>query len=172
MISKPRTSAANMVSMQMNSRNVLQTQITSRLLFRLLPVQILLAVIGSVNGIVSSLFASNYVGVEAMSAVGLYHPVNMLLNALSTMLVGGSAILYGKYMGRNDEKKTRNVFSLSITLAFLLAAAFIIVNGNEDVASMTPAHVITANGPGTAEIYIFPEESSHSQKITVTVTDK
>ena len=48
---------------------------------------------------------------------------------------------------------------------------FIIINGNEAVASMTPAYVITANDVGTAEIYIFPESSSDYQKITVTVTE-
>ena len=61
---------------------------TSNLLFRLLPIQILLAAIGSINGIVSSLFASNTVGVEAMSAVGLYGPVNQFVSAVSIMLVG------------------------------------------------------------------------------------
>ena len=64
-------------------------KMVTRLLFRLLPAQILLSAIGAVNGIVSSYFASNYVGVEAMSAVGQYSPVNMLLQAISTMLVGG-----------------------------------------------------------------------------------
>ena len=43
-------------------------KLVAKLMFRLLPVQILLAVVGAVNGIVSSLFASNAVGVDAMSA--------------------------------------------------------------------------------------------------------
>ena len=53
----------------------------SRLLFRLLPIQVLLAAVGAVNGIVSSFFASNYVGIDAMTAVGLYGPVNLLIGA-------------------------------------------------------------------------------------------
>ncbi len=76
---------------------------------RLLPVQILLAAVGSINGIVSSFFASNYIGVDAMSAVGLYSPINMLLSAVTLMLAGGSAILCGKYMGRNEQEKMRNM---------------------------------------------------------------
>ena len=80
----------------------------TRLLFRLLPVQVLLAVVGAVNGIVSSFFASNYVGIDAMGAVGLYSPLSMLLGAISTMLVGGSMILCGKYLGRNDTIRPRN----------------------------------------------------------------
>ena len=54
-------------------------KLISRLFFRLLPFQILLAAIASVNGIVSSLFATNYVGAEAMSAIGLYAPIAMFL---------------------------------------------------------------------------------------------
>lgn len=52
-----------------------------KLMFRLLPIQVLLAAVGAVNGLVSSYFASNFVGVEAMSAVGLYSPINMLMAA-------------------------------------------------------------------------------------------
>ena len=43
-------------------------KMVTKLLFRLLPIQILLAAISAVNGIVSSFFASNYIGVAAMSA--------------------------------------------------------------------------------------------------------
>ncbi|MCR5004619.1 MAG: hypothetical protein K6A77_01820, partial [Clostridiales bacterium] len=53
-------------------------RITSQLLFRLLPFQILLAVVGAINGIVSTLFASNAVGMASMSAIGLYSPINMI----------------------------------------------------------------------------------------------
>ncbi len=63
-------------------------KLTQRTMFRLLPVQILLASVGMVNGIVSSLFASNFVGVKAMSAVGLYSPVNLAVVAVTIMLVG------------------------------------------------------------------------------------
>ena len=95
-----------------------------KLMFRLLPVQILVAVVGQINGLVSSFFASNYVGTSAMGAVGLYGPINMLLNALGVMLSGGSAILCGKYMGRNDQDKVRNVFSLNMAFAGIIACVF------------------------------------------------
>lgn len=99
----------------------------TRLLFRLLPVQIMLALIGSVNGTVSSYFASNYVGIDAMSAVGLYSPVNMLLTSISTILVGGSVILCGKYMGRNEQDRMQNVFSLNLVLSLIVSVVFIVL---------------------------------------------
>lgn len=99
-------------------------RITARLMFRLLPVQILLSAIGSVNGIVSGYFASNYVGVQAMSAVGLYGPVGMLITSFSTVLVSGTAILCGKYMGQNDQEKLQNIFSLSLFVSLLSAVIY------------------------------------------------
>ena len=99
----------------------------TRLMFRLLPIQVLLAAIGAVNGIVSSLFASNYVGVSAMSAVALYNPFTQLITAISILLVGGSAIICGKYMGQNEEAKMRHVFSLDLLLAGLAALIFTIL---------------------------------------------
>ena len=107
------------------------------LLFRLLPIQILLSAVGAVNGIVSSFFASNYVGVDAMSAVGLYNPLNMLIASISAILVGGSVILCGKYMGQNQKEKTHQVFSLNLILSVLIAAVFILLYVAAGVLDLT-----------------------------------
>ena len=103
------------------------SQIVTKLMFRLLPVQILLAAVNVVNGIVSSLFASNFIGTDALGAVGLYSPINMLIGAVSTMLVGGSQILCGKYLGKNQIEKMRNVFSLDMVITVLIAVVFSLV---------------------------------------------
>ena len=102
-------------------------KIVTRLLFRLLPIQIILAAVSSVNGRVSSFFASNYVGSDAMSAVGLFGPINMLVTSIGTMLAGGSVILCGKYMGRNEPRRMQNVFSLNLLLSTLIAAVFVVL---------------------------------------------
>ena len=102
-------------------------KIMAKLMLRLLPIQVLLAAVGSVNGIVSSFFATNYVGVDAMSAVGLYGPVGMLVTSIATMLAGGSVILCGKYMGQNQQGKLQNVFSLNLLLSALVAALFTVI---------------------------------------------
>ena len=110
----------------MNEQNA-NMKIMAKLMLRLLPIQVLLAAVGSVNGIVSSFFATNYVGVAAMSAVGLFGPVGMLVTSLATMLAGGSVILCGKYMGQNQQGKLQNVFSLNLLLSALIAAVFTLV---------------------------------------------
>ena len=85
-----------------------------RLLFRLLPVQILLAAVSQINGIVSSLFASNYIGARAMSAVGLYAPIGLLIGAVSVLFVSGSQIICGKFLGNNQVEQNSRLFSLSM----------------------------------------------------------
>ena len=97
----------------------------TRVFFRLLPIQILLAAINAVNGTVSSLFAANSVGSAAMSAIGLYGPINTLMCALTGLFVCGSQIICGKYMGANQMEKTQNVFAVDILSASLFSAFYI-----------------------------------------------
>ena len=85
-----------------------------RLLFRLLPVQILLAAVSQINGIVSSLFASNYIGAQAMSAVGLYAPIGLLIGTVSVLFVSGSQIICGKFLGNNQVEQNSRLFSVSM----------------------------------------------------------
>lgn len=96
-------------------------------MLHLLPAQILLAMVGSVNGMISTYFASNFVGVEAMSAVGLYAPIQMLFSAIFTMLSGGSVILCGKYLGRNEHDRLHNNFSVNIIITVCISVFFILL---------------------------------------------
>ena len=105
----------------MNNNNA-NTKMLTKLMFSLLPVQILLAAVDSLDCFVSSYFASNFVGVTAMSAVGLYSPINLFVGALSLILAGGTSIICGKYLGRNEHEKLQNVFSLNLMVTFTVSA--------------------------------------------------
>lgn len=96
-------------------------KIISKLFFRLLPVQILLVGIPSLNGIISSLFASNMLGEDAMTAIGMYAPIVQFITAISNVFLGGSQILCGKYMGGNQVERTQEIFSLNITAVSITA---------------------------------------------------
>lgn len=102
-------------------------QMITKLMFRLLPVQVLLAAVGSVNGIVSGFFAANYVGIDAMSAVSLYGPVSMFLGAVGTMIAGGSAVISGKYLGQNRTDKLQDVFSFDLLLSVGISLLFTVL---------------------------------------------
>lgn len=116
------------------------------LFFRLLPYQILLIVINAVNGIVDSLYASNVIGKSAMSAIGLFGPLNHFLYAASIMFVSGSQMLYGRYLAQNREKIhglfTVNLFitgglalltSLLLVLGVLTNSTSILVSQQSDL---------------------------------------
>ncbi|MBQ1346458.1 MAG: ATP-binding protein [Erysipelotrichaceae bacterium] len=102
-------------------------QIIKKLMFKLLPIQILLAMISAINGIVSGYFASNFVGYQSMSAIGLYGPIATLIGSLAFLFSGGSAIICGKYLGRNDKEKLQEVFSLDMLVSFIASIVMIVI---------------------------------------------
>lgn len=91
-------------------------QLLTKLYFRLLPYQILLIVITAVNGIVDTLYASNVIGTTAMSAIGLFGPINLFLYVVSIILVSGTQILYGRYVTTKREKLP-GLFTVNLTIA-------------------------------------------------------
>ena len=90
------------------------------LFFRLLPYQVILIVINAVNGIVDSLYASNVLGTDAMSAIGLFGPLNHFLYAASITFVSGSQILYGRYLAQKREN-IHGLFSVTIVTSVCLS---------------------------------------------------
>ena len=101
-------------------------KLLTKLFFKLLPYQILLIVINAVNGIVDSLYASNAIGKTAMSAIGLYGPLNHFFYAASIMLVSGSQILYGRYLSR-ERKHINSLFTVNILISLALSVFTAIV---------------------------------------------
>ena len=102
-------------------------KLLTKLYFHLLPYQALMLVINAANGIVDSLYASNFVGQTAMSAIGFYVPFTHFLFAVSIMLVSGSQLKVGEAMGRNQKDKVQKLFSTDLVfaagIAILTAAA-------------------------------------------------
>ena len=102
-------------------------RIIRKLMFRLLLIQIVYAAVATLNGIVSSYFASNFLGVDAMSAVGLFGPIQTLMGAISFILSSGCSIICGKYLGANKKDKLQNNFSLGIVLSIIVGIIFIVI---------------------------------------------
>lgn len=117
----------------------------TKLYFKLLPMQVLLAVIMALNGLVSGLFASNFIGADALSAVGLYNPVGFLVGGVSLVLLGGSQIMCGKFMANHKVNEMRSVFSLDIiaSLIFgaLLGALLVIVVVSDITPMFAPGRI-------------------------------
>ena len=100
----------------------------SRLFFSLLQVQILVFAMGSINSIVDGAMAGNFIDTLAVGVVGLYYPMVNILTAVGNVLLGGTAVLCGKYIGKGDVKGTTGVFSLNITVTFLVGTVLTVVS--------------------------------------------
>ena len=98
-----------------------------KLFKRLLPVQILLAAISTINGIISGIYGSNFIGPDVMSVVGLYNPIYTCFLTISTILLGGTQVLCGKYLGRNEFDKTNDIFSIDIFIVMLLGISISLI---------------------------------------------
>ena len=100
------------------------SKMISRLFFRLLPVQIFLVAVGSINSLVDGAMAGNYIGPLAMAAIGLYAPAVKIIETINAILLGGSQILCGQFLGKNQIERTCSVFSLDMTLLLIISAVF------------------------------------------------
>lgn len=91
-----------------------------KLFFRLLPVQILLVAMGSINSIVDGVIAGQFIDSTTVGVIGLYYSMVNILNAVSSVLLGGTAVLIGKYMGQADAERTEGIFSLNIATTTII----------------------------------------------------
>ena len=83
-----------------------------------------------------------------MSAIGLYGPITMFLMAASMVFVGGSQILCGKYMGKNEPEKTQDIFKLSLltVTGFSVATCIILL-----LSVFTNLTRVFTSDPGTRD---------------------
>ena len=96
----------------------------SDLFFRLLPVQILLVAVGSINSLIDGAMAGTFIGPIAMAMIGLYAPAIKIIETINTVLLGGSQILCGQFLGKNQIDRTCSVFSLDMSLLLLISVLF------------------------------------------------
>ena len=95
-------------------------KLLSKLFFTMLPVQIMIFAMGSINTIVDGAMAGRFIDATAVGVIGLYYSMVNILNAVSSVVLGGTTVLCGKYMGRGEIDKTEGVFSLNITVTFIV----------------------------------------------------
>ena len=96
----------------------------SRVFLRLLPVQIILVAITGLNTLIDGTIASNFIGKEAMMVVGLYLPVIRIVQSINIVLLSGTQIMCGKFLGKNQIEKTRSVFSLDLFFVICISVIF------------------------------------------------
>ena len=82
-------------------------EMVRRLFFRLLPVQIAIVAMGSINAIVDGVIAARCIDAATVGVVGLYYTMIRILEAAGSVLLGGATVLSGRYLGSGRLDKTR-----------------------------------------------------------------
>lgn len=113
---------------QKKNTNPNQTDIIQKLFFKLLPVQILIIAMGSINSIVDGVIAGRFIDSTSVGVIGLYYSMVNILNAVGSVLLGGTAVLIGRYMGQADKDKTEGIFSLNIVTTSLIGLAIMVLS--------------------------------------------
>lgn len=98
------------------------TQIITKTFFKLLPIQIIIVAISSVNSIIDGVVATNLLGPTALSVCGLFHPIVKLMDTVNVTLLGGAQILCGKYIGKNQVDRSKSVFSIDMIAVVMFGA--------------------------------------------------
>ncbi|WP_026518718.1 MATE family efflux transporter [Butyrivibrio sp. FCS006] len=104
-----------------------KNQVLEKLFFKLLPVQILIFGMNSINSIVDGTIAGRYIDGKTVGVIGLFFAVVGIVSAISSVILGGGTVLSGRYIGAGNLEKTRGVFSLCLTLAFVIGSLISII---------------------------------------------
>ena len=110
------------------SRTGDQDRLISRLFFGMLPVQILIYAMGFINTLVDGAMAGRFIDSSTVGVIGLYFSMVNIFNATGGVMLGGTAVLCGRYMGRGDLGRTKGIFSLNLTTTFIVAAVLTAVS--------------------------------------------
>ena len=94
----------------------------SKIFFKLLPVQILIVAMGSINSVVDGVIAGRFINAASVGVIGLFFVMVNMINAISSVFLGGSSVLCGRYMGMGDIDKTRGIVSLNQTVIVMIGA--------------------------------------------------
>ncbi|MCR4922395.1 MAG: hypothetical protein K5931_00075 [Lachnospiraceae bacterium] len=82
----------------------------------------------SLNEFVDSIIVSQLLGASAMSMVGMASPIMFLFAIVSIMLGVGGSTVYAEYAGKQEKKKSEEVFS-TVMIVSLIVSVIIAVTG-------------------------------------------
>lgn len=100
------------------------SDLLTKLFFNMLPVQTLIFAMGSVNSIVDGAMAGRFIDTKTVGVIGLFFSMAQIFLAIGYVLLGGTSILCGRYMGKGDLESTQGIFSLNV---FLISVASFIM---------------------------------------------
>ena len=95
-------------------------KVLERLFFKLLPVQIILIGMGSINAIIDGIIAGHYLDERTVGVIGLFSAVITIISAISSVILSGGAVISGNHIGTGELNETNGIFSLCISLSLIV----------------------------------------------------
>ena len=105
----------------MKDRIQLSDHFTTGRLLKFTYPSIAMTIFLSIYTIIDGIFVSNFAGKDAFTAVNLIWPFAQLIAAFGFMLGSGGSALIAQMLGRKEQKRAEECFSLIIAVAFLFA---------------------------------------------------
>lgn len=107
----------------MSTNKMTNSDIIKKIYIKLLPVQVMVAIVAALNTLVDSIIAGNFLGKEVMAAMGLFSPV-MTIFGLSYVISVGAQILCCKHIGQGESKKLISLFSTCVVFLGSISIIF------------------------------------------------
>lgn len=98
------------------------------LFIRLLPVQVLLVAAQALNSIVDGTVAGRCISSGTVGIFGLYYSMLCIYDAVTGVILGGTAVLCGRSMGCGDVARTSRILSLNITITTAAGAVLALLS--------------------------------------------
>ena len=113
----------------MNQTNALGTEKMGHLLFRLAMPAVIAQIINLLYNIVDRIYIGHIAGIgtAALTGVGLFMPILMLINSFASMIGAGGAPLASMALGRKDQKHAQKILSASLAALLVLAIILTVV---------------------------------------------
>ncbi len=88
---------------------------------------IITMIVASLNMVIDGIFMGNFLGSDALAAVNLIMPVNMIVFGLIDLIASGSSVRIGVLLGQGDRKNASRVFSASTAIIFALGTVIAVL---------------------------------------------
>ncbi len=122
-----------------------KTQIIKQSFFSLMSVEILGAVVNSLNSTIDTVVIGQFLSVEAMAAVGFFSPMLTIISLVWIIIIG-LQIICGKFIGKGDKESLESLFATAVVFlgAIALIASIICFAENNFLAKILGAQGETA----------------------------
>ena len=130
--------------------------LTTSMIRKVMPSCMVYALVQSMTFLVDAVVAGHFIGEEAVAAVGMGMPIIGLMVAFSSMILHGGHLKMLGYMGKSDMEGYRRIFSLTISLAFVVDMIFVAICffATTQVINISGGAIAAEHAVSLAHIYV------------------